>query len=165
MQFQQILVSLEDYFSRAFSWGFAWAESFTPGFQMFLVTVFGSETETWKLTFWVLLCVTCSMIAVPGAFCPVPFTVLGIVSGTFSLASREVAPCFMSWLFAYIWVGSGLLQKIQSEFFVKCSNGPWLFFWGLKQSKNETANNLEETLVNDWSVYSQRWIFRKTNFH
>ena len=53
------------------------------------------------------------MCAVPAAFCPMPFTIIGIIQGTLVLSANDIAPVFMSYIFAHFWSISGLLQYFE----------------------------------------------------
>ena len=53
------------------------------------------------------------MVAVPGAFCPIPFTLVGIAVLVLVLGSQLAAMVFVSVFFAFVTLcGSGIIQRI-----------------------------------------------------
>lgn len=63
-----------------------------------------------------VMCISCFLVALPGAICPMPFTLLGIATYVFFLGLQQTVPVFISGITAYlIFTGLGILGALQSR--------------------------------------------------
>merc|ERR550534_3099919 len=66
--------------------------------------------------FPLVLTVSCSLAAVPGSFCPCPFTILTLVQSLLIMGSYEVAPIFVTLIFSYLTLmGLGIIWRLQTK--------------------------------------------------
>jgi len=64
----------------------------------------------------IIVTVPCFMAAVPGAFCPIPFTLVGIVALSFALGSDLTTLVFTSTFCAFMTAcGTGVIQRMVCE--------------------------------------------------
>jgi len=107
-------------FLKCLTYGLSVGGGFVGG--IFFPTVFmgaclglalNSYDEKW---FPLVLSVSCSLAAVPGSFCPCPFTILTLVQSLLIMGSYEVAPIFVTLIFSYLTLmGVGIIWQLQSS--------------------------------------------------
>ena len=78
-----------------------------------LNTWFNHNAQSNDQTFPIILTIPCMMVAVPGAFCPIPLTFVGIGSWYLVLGPQLTSMIFISIFFAYFTLcGTGCISKI-----------------------------------------------------